>query len=159
MQTDCCEQAVQKRGIPNDAVGVSSGHRMNVVSAGFEKLRALSGVPVWTQSIGESAEALRAVHRLRHIPPSFPSRLLPSSHECRLFVAVVPVDTGTPTSPVKLMPSRGASKMSAATVEHLPTLNGNGFTSIANSHNGAASLYSSQNGAYVPFKERRSFGE
>lgn len=47
--------------------------------------------------------------------------------------------------------------MSAATVEHLPTLNGNGFTSIANSHNGAASLYSSQNGAYVPFKERRSF--
>jgi len=49
--------------------------------------------------------------------------------------------------------------MSAATVEHLPTLNGNGFTSIANSHNGAASLYSSQNGAYVPFKERRSFGE
>ena len=32
-------------------VGVSSGHRMNVVSAGFEKLRALSGVPVWTQSI------------------------------------------------------------------------------------------------------------
>ena len=61
------------------------------------------------------------------------------------------------------MPSKRASKMSAATVEHLPTLNGNGFTSVNNSgyqQNGAAtSLYCNQNGTYVPFKDRRSFGE
>lgn len=50
--------------------------------------------------------------------------------------------------------------MSAAMVEQLPTLNGNGFSSIANSHSGAGtSLYCSQNGAYVPFRDRRSFGE